>query len=361
MANPSPVSYSVASGVLRGGRWWHALAQFAATVQPGQCLEFAAPNLNSYDATEGYWFGPTPGVSGAVGPLDSSWSSCADFDPVTQRMYFAGGRPEGDSLPQKMVWYDAITDEWRSKSNWSGVRGGHLYRSTCAIPMHRRVAYEPAYTSDGVIPLWDIDSNSYAGTIPACPSAIAGGSSGWQVGSALIWHPRMGAQGSIVRGNKSLSRVVVFDWETQSWIGIGKFNDTAAWDNNHIVGHYHPLTNSVIVGASTPTTQRSLVIVEADKTTHLTAPAPCSANAGSASGQFHPHPTRRASINYCTVTKRIWTYEWDADMWVDRAPLPAALDSTSTVSSAVPSLGVILSGLYGAGGTSKTYVYRPGF
>jgi hypothetical protein len=238
MPAPTPLAYTVpVSGTLRAGRWNHAIAQFAETVLPGQCLEFAAPTLNVYDAVHGYPFGPP--ASGGIGPMDSAWASCMDLDGATQQGYFAGGRPEAEAPPQKMVWYDARVDSWQSVSNWSGTRGGHMYRSTCVIPEHRRVAYAPAYGSSGVIPLWDIDTNEYAGTIPYPPTSIADGSSGWSVGASLIWHPGMGAEGSIVWANQSLSRVIAFDWATQTWLAIGRFSATAAWENNHMCGHYN--------------------------------------------------------------------------------------------------------------------------
>jgi len=359
MAAPAPASYEAPPPVV-GGRWNHALAQFARTVAPGQCLEFAAPNLNSYDAVEGYWFDPTPGVSGAVGPMDSAWASCMDVDPETQQMYFAGGRPENAAAPQKMVWFNARTNEWRSKSNWSGIRGGHMYRSTCVIPEHRRVVYEPAYLTDGVLPMWDIDSNTYAGTIPSCPTNIAGGSSGWGVGTALVWHPRMGAQGSIVRANNSLDRLTVFDWATQSWIGIGRFDAAPGWTNLHQAGHYNRFTREVIIGSGTAASPGALTIIAADKSTRLAALTPCNVAANS-QGQFVPHPTRSASIVICQITGRIWSYEWSADRWIDRAELPASLISANLHAATQEQLGVVLVAKYGPGGASKTYVYRPGF
>lgn len=362
MANPVPVTYRVSDmgEVIRGGRWWHALAQFAATVQPGQCLEFNVPNLNSYDATEGYWFGPTPEVTGAVGPMDSAWATCMDLDPVTQQWHFAGGRPESAAGPQKMVWYDARVNEWRSKSGWSGIRGGHMYRSTCTMPEHRLAVYEPAYTTDGVLPLWNLDTNSYAGTIPSCPTNIAGATSGWNVGTSLVWHPNMGLQGSIVRGNSSWDRVTVFDWATQTWSGVGRFDAGVGWSNAHTCGHYNKFADAVIIGSGTSAAPGLLTVINADRTTRLAAQT-VSNVASNSQGQFVPHPKRSASISVCQITGRIWSYEWDADVWVDRAALPSNLVSANIHAGTHDDLGVILFAKYGSSGKSKTYVYRPDF
>ena len=360
MANPAPVTYSAPDGVIRGGRWWHALAQFAATVQPGQCVEFPAPNLNSYDEIEGYWFGPTPSEPAAIGPMDQAWASCMDLDPATQQWHFAGGRPESAAWVQKMLWNNARTNEWRSKSNWSGIRGGHMYRSTCTIPDHRLVVYEPAYLTDGVLPLWNLDTNTYAGTIPSCPTNIAGGTSGWGVGQALVWHPRMGAQGSIVRASSSLDRLTVFDWATQEWIGIGRFDAPPGWTNLHQTGHYNRFTREVIIGSGTVSSPGALTIIAANKSTRLAALTPCNVAANSQS-QFVPHPTRSASIVVCQITGRIWSYEWDADTWIDRAELPVSLVSANIHAGTHDQLGIILFAKYGSSGNSKTYIYRPEF
>jgi hypothetical protein len=360
MAIPTPTTYQANNGTVRAGSWNHALAQFSATVLPGQCIEYPSSNLNTYDETEGYWFGPTPNVVGATGPMDSAWALCMDVDEKTQQMYFAGGRPQEISPPQKMVWYNAILNEWRSKSNWSGIRGGHMYRSTCVIPEHRLVAYEPAYLTDGIIPLWNINTNTYHGSIPAPPTAIADSSAGWVVGSCYTWHPNMGEQGSIVRANTSFSRVIAFDWALQQWIPIGKFNTTANWTNNHQAGHYVPLMDACIVGAGTASTPKQLLIVNADKSTRLTAPT-ISNVAANSQGNFVPHPNRKASISLCVSTKRIVSYEFDSDRWVDRAALPSSIDSANIISSTLPHLGIILVAKYGMNGTSKTYVYRPDF
>lgn len=334
----------------------YPLAQFAATVQPGEILEFASGGLNDYDSVHGYPFGPP--AAGGVGPMDSAWASCMDLDPVTNRWYFAGGRPEAEAPPQKLISYDASRDQWSSISEWSGTRGGHIYRSSCVIPEHRRVAYAPAYGKSGVIPLWDIYTDSYAGSIPYPPTNIAGGTSGWSVGAAMIWHPNMGEQGSIVWANKSLSRVIAFDWATQQWLPVGRFSATAAWSNNHMCGHYNAHTDEVICGAGTPAAPKQLVIVAADKSTRLSAVTQSNVAANS-QGQFVPHPTRSASISLCQNTKRIWSYEWATDEWIDRDALPSFLFSSNLQVGTHPELGVLLICKYGAAGTSKTYVYRP--
>ncbi|WP_341646348.1 hypothetical protein [Thauera sp. SDU_THAU2] len=283
-----------------------------------------------------------------------------DFDPVTQRMFFAGGRPQEQAAPQKMVWFDAPLNEWRSKSNWSGIRGGHIYRSTCVIPEHRRAAYIPAYLTDGIVPLWDIDTNTYAGSIPRPPNVLSGGTAAYSPATALVWHPTLGPQGSIVMANKSLSRVARFDWAAQTWMSVGRFDAAVGWVNVHMAGHYNAHAGAAIVGATRAAVQRRLVIVEQDGSTRIAAQGPCAVSA-TGHGLFVPHPTRSASVSLCLDTQRVWSYEWDTDVWVDRAPLPPVLNSVNVMPATIHELGVIFAAKYGAGGTSKTYVYKPDF
>lgn len=355
MANPTPVSYSVGTGVLRAGKWWHALAQFAATVQPGQFVQFPSPTLNAYDPVDNYIVDPPV----ATLPNDThglEWGQIADVDPVTQRCYWVQGRPEASLGNIKIHWFDAREDQWHAVANFVASRAGHTYRSTTVIPEHRLVAYAQYSNQVGVIHFWNIDSNSYHGSIPFPPANLGPYTNAWSPVKCIIWHPSMGAQGSMLWVNDVNDQILKFDWASQTWTYLG--GGYLAWGNNHIAGHYHPLMRSVICGGSTHDSPRQLAKVAEDGTITFTSPAPCSTIAGgSTRGVFFPHPRRRASINLCANTLRVWSYEWDADVWVDRGPRPGP---SGMGISAVFGDAILLAA-YGASGTSKTYVYKPDF
>lgn len=170
----------------------------------------------------------------------------------------------------------------------------------------------------------------------------------------------MGTEGSIIRVNTSQSRIIAFDWALQQWVAIGRFSTTANWTNNHQAGHYNIFEKAVICGSGTPATPKQLVIVNTDKSTRLTAP--CISNvAANSQGNFVPHPSRSASINLCIATKRIVSYEWAEDRWVDRGALPSVLDNPNTITATLPQSNCLLVAKYGPAGTSKTYILKPDF
>lgn len=355
MPSPSPTTYSAPSSPLRGGRWWHALAQFAATVQPGEFVQFPCPSLNLYDPVNNYVVDPPV----ATLPNDThglEWGQIADVDSVTQRCYWVQGRPEPSLGNIKIHWYDAVADQWSAVANFASTRAGHTYRSTTVIPEHRLVAYAQYSNQVGVIHLWNIDTDSYHGSMPFPPPNLGPFSNAWSPVKCIIWHPSMGAQGSLLWVNDVNDQILKFDWATQSWAYLG--GGYLAWSNNHVAGHYHPLTQSVICGASTSTDPRALAKVDAAGNITWTPPAPCSTIAGgSTRGVFFPHPKRRASINLCANTLRVWSYEWDSNQWIDRGPRPG--DAGMGISAVFGD--AILLARYGAAGTSKTYVYKPDF
>jgi hypothetical protein len=291
---------------------------------------------------------------GAVHILD--WASMMDRDPRTRRWFGAGGRPRQEAIAQKLIWYDELEDRWAARDNWSGVEGGHMYRATTVLPEHRRVAYVPLGTP--TIELWDIDDEHHAGSIPKPPSNIGGFTNAWMGATFICWFPTMGTQGSLVWANDSRDRICRFDWAEQRWTALGSLDGT--WDNLHFGGHFHPVTGKMILGASTFESQSPLAIVDANGSIGLTAPAPCSTICGGTTrGMFFPHPSRAASIVFCHNTKRIWSYEWAADLWVDRGPVPPEVDSVNVI--ALPTDSGALIARYRSNGGSTTHVWRPDF
>lgn len=333
-----------------------ALAAFAAQIAPGAVAEYPLLSLAN-NASGSYPFDPPAAAVaadiGAVHMLD--WASMMDHDPVTRRWYTAGGRPRESALVQKMVIFDELANEVRAIDSWSGVEGGHLYRATTVIPEHRRVAY--IGMGGPTIPLLDIDTEAVAPeVILKPPTNIGGFTNGWTGHHFLCWFAALGAQGSLVYVNSSRSRIVRFDWATQQWLAMGNFDGT--WSNQHIAGHLHPITGKMIAGSSTASINRPLAIIEASGALSLTTPCPVTMACNS-NGQFFPHPSRAASIVFCQDTDRIVSYEWDANAWVDRGPLPVELRSPQVIVAPMPWGGLAFE--YGPGGTTKALAWKPNF
>lgn len=326
------------------------MGQFAASVLPGQCMEFPSPTLNARDSSGSAPFSAPPG-SGGVNVLD--WASMFDLDPKTLRFYIQGGRPREDAPPQKMIWYDAKADKWDSKGNWSGLGGGHIYRHTAVAHEIRKVLA----AGMGGWKSWDIDTNTYVGRIPSPPSNIGGSNAGWQMPYCVIWHPGMGPKGSLIMANISSSRIVALDWETQTWSPVIRMG--TYWTNAHMVGHYHPLTKEVILGHSSATTPMKLSIVSADKSHRQTAPAPLTISCGGSNNvPFVPHPTKRMSIAFDRVTKKVWSYDWDLDLWEDRGPIPAPFLLYNTIAGTI---GDVIFMVARPSSLLKAFVYKPDF
>ncbi len=334
-----------------------SLAEFAATLAPGQFAEYVMPALADNSRTGSYPFDPPlsavqAGI-GAVHMLD--WATMMDRDPVTKKWFVSGGRPFQNTLPTKMVVVDEEADDVRGIDQWSGGNCGHLYRCTTVIPEHRRVAYLPP--GGPSIALMDADTEQYVGSIPQPDRRIGGFTNGWAGYHFLCWFPGLGPQGSLVFANSSRSRIVRWDWATSQWLAMGNFDGT--WTNRHINGHYHPLVGKMIVGSSTVGALKKLAIINADGTLALTSAAtPCTVASNGAS-QFFPHPTRDASINLCQDTDRFWSYEWSSDTWVDRGPTPTVLRSPQVI--ACPTDWGALLFEYAPGGGTKAYGWKPDF
>jgi hypothetical protein len=328
-----------------------------ASVTPGinGVVEFSCPSLNTVDPITGstVW-------GSAGGPDLLAWGNMMDYDPTTGRYFIAGGRPATDAPPQSMIYYDKYLNQWAAFRNWSGTGSGHLYRNTTVAPAHRRVLHW-ARSGSGV-PMWDIDTNTYAGTIPKCPTNIGGYNNSWNGQTVIVWHPNLGAQGSVIYADPSQDRVARFDWATQAWVGITSPPQLGLWDNLHFCGHYHPLVDKVIIGVSVYSTdETALAIVDSAGGISYSAPAPLTLSSdGDPHGTFIPHPTRAASIGICNSSKKIWSYEWATNTWVFRADIPTTspLYASQNVVAFVTDSGICFTK---AGPPERMYLYKPDF
>jgi hypothetical protein len=331
-----------------------ALETFANNTTAGTTAQFPCSDLAVLHSGSYVFDPPQAAVAANIGAVHMlNWSSMWDYDSVTKRWFTSGGRPYQSTLPTKLVWYDETTNTWGTADQWSGHVCGHLYRSTTVMTSQRKVAYW-AHGDNNVIDLWNIDTNQYAGTLPAPQQPIGGFSNSWLGHMFLCWFPTMGAAGSLIHVNSSRDRIVKYDMVTQVWTAVGNFD--GLWTNQHIAGHYHPLTDKMIVGSSDFDDQKALAIISPDGSLSLTAVAPCTVACNSTS-QFIPHPTRRASIVIDRETKRRWQYEWDTNTWVDLGALPASIDNGNQ-SAFTTATGVMVV-QYGAAGTSKMFFWKP--
>lgn len=342
-----------------------ALDRFAATVPPGSWLEFAAPSLADNTRTGSYPFDPPLAAVqanlGAVHLLD--WATMMDVDWATRRYFVSGGRPRQYNEPLKLVIYDEVENRWSSVDRWSPRSAcGHLYRATTVIPEHRLAAYLPSVENvDGsrTIELWNIDGATHHASIPHAPSNLGGFTNGWVGAMFLCWHPTLGPRGSLVFVNSSRSRICRFDWATMAWSALGNFD--GEWANQHINGHYHPIVNQMIAGASTQDDPRRLALIAPDGRVSLTRSAcPVSMISGGASGgPFFPHASLPVSILFDRQSRRIWTYNWLTDTWIDRAPIPAPMATNNTIALPHASGGGVLIAEYGAAGGTRSYYWKP--
>ena len=215
--------------------------------------------------------------------------------------------------------------------------------------------------------MWDLDTDQLATPATYPPTNIAGSSSAWSAPWCSVWHPNLGAQGSVIAANASADRVIRFDWDTQTWIGIGRFDANAAaliqidWTNLHPTGHYNGTHDEVILGSSDSGAAKQFIRIDNTGAVVATASIDADVNCQS-TGTFCPHPTNgNLSVATDTVTGRVYSYDWVADSWTDRGAIPTGINDPNVISSVWPDYGVILYAVYGGGGTSKTYIFKPGF
>jgi hypothetical protein len=328
-------------------------------------VEFAAPSLADNSSTGSYPFDPplaaVQASIGAVHMLD--WATSMDFDPATRRYFISGGRPRNRNEPLKLVIYDELENRWSAVDRWAPNSAcGHLYRATTVIAEHRLAAYLPSVANpDGTrtIELWNIDGGRYYGSIPHAPSNLDGFTNSWQGAMFLCWFPTLGPKGSLIFANSSRSRLCRFDWTTLQWSALGNFD--GEWVNQHINGHYHPVLGKMIVGSSTADAPRRLAIVEPSGRISLTNSAcPVSMISGGGNGgPFFAHASKPLSMVFDRQSRRIWTYNWTTDVWTDREPIPAPLQTDYTIALPHPSGGGVLFAEYGSSGRSKTYYWKP--
>lgn len=366
-------SYSCPSGgSIRTGRFQAAtaLAIAAASMSVGALEQFPAPSLGQISNHGNFPFDKpvNTGDPNAIGLMNSAWTSMADRDPATGTIWFAGGRPLANPLVQVLCRYSAPLDNWRSIGNWSGSAGGHIYKNGCVIPEHRRYFYLPPNNTFGVCPTWNLDTDSVGETYPLPPNNIANASNSFFAPWALVWHPNLGNQGSVLGCNSSADRIIRFDWETKTWIGIGRFDTNASaviqidWTNLHPIGHYNALHDSVIFGSSDFGAPEALVRIDNTGAASATPPIDAEVNCGGTGGMFFQHPSDvNQSIIICQQSLRIHSYNWTTNTFTDRGPVPLELSDFDTIASVWPDEGVVLFAVYGAAGTSETFLWKPGF
>lgn len=367
MANPVPVTYSAAASPIVGGRWRSALAQFAAGVAPGQFAQFPSPSLAAPDSSGVRPFAAatsTPGVEG-TGTFD--WAANLPYDKTSRRIFCAGGRPASSPDAQKLIWYDSTENKWDSLPNPFGTAGGHIYQSLTVATSIRRFFHKPLYSSPlaySAIHEWDIDNWEHARSFAMASQNIVSDGGQWGDAIGLCWHPGIGAQGSLLAfGGATTSKMARYDWAIQAWVPVFG-TQTVHFTSGHTAGIYVPHADAVICGKSAPDDQRQLVIVDSNGSWRYSAPCPTGwGPASSGRGMICEHPTRAAAIVLSRDTdKSFWTYEFDADVWVERASLPTEFRYANSTATTIPELGIIvvLTGQSEEVAT-RAYVYRPGF
>jgi hypothetical protein len=353
---PVALTYPVQFLPAAGGRWSSALAEFADTVEPGQTVQFPSPSLAVVDSSGTFTFGPA--YDGAEVVLD--WASMMDYDRIGRRFYFAGGRPRTDPDAGKLVWYDVEENKWDSEIGWSGRAVGHFYRSGCVATEARKFFFSSLGQSIDALDL-DTGAISEVATPSGSLQPGAGGSTSLGAGSVrtIIWVPTLGDQGSLIWVSINFGmRLFRYDLSSESWSGAGYY-DGQAYTDQHLTGHYHPLTDAVIVGSSSVSSNNKLTIFDG---TGLigTANAPCAVTCtGTLASPFVPHPSKRSSINFCHETNKVWEYNWDADTWTDRGARNAGINSAACIAGVYKDVILIAKRL--SAGNSQTWVYKPDF
>lgn len=364
MANPVPVTYSAAASPIVGGRWWSALSNFARNVQPGQFAQFPSPSLLVADSSGSRPFKPAPESGSDIGTFD--WASNLPYDGKTRRIFAAGGRPAGTPGAQKLIWYDAKGDKWDSIANPFGTGGGHIYQSLTVAESIRKFFHKPLNSSPlaySAIHEWDIDNWEHARSFAMASQNIVSDGGQWGDAIGLAWHPNLGESGSLLAfGGASTSKMARYDWALQEWLPVFGTH-TVHFTSGHTAGIYVPHADAVICGRSSLTDQRQLVIVESNGSWRYSAPCPTGWGPSAGRGMMCEHPTRAAAIVLSRETdKSFWTYEFDADTWVERAPLPTQFQYGNSSATTILELNVIvvLTGQSEEVAT-RAYVYRPEF
>lgn len=366
-----------------------AFASSNAELQANGVAQFPSPSLavlnnGSYPWDATFASTQVPEPWNEVPLLD--WSHMMDYDPVSKRYYACGGRPstsgnDNSKLSLKMVEYDEIANQWRSRDSWAANSyAGHLYRSTTVLTGPRHVAYHPHNASAYGLRVftWDIANAQEGPELPTPPTNLGGHSSNYGGRMFLCWFPTMGAEGSLIYADYTWWRVAKFDWANRAagssnWVSLtnGAFDAVPfGASQQHINGHYHPVVNRMLLGNSGgagSATESPLILVEPDGSVSMTRnPCPVSfgSGGGSTGGPCVPHSTLPLSILFSRADQHIWTFDWRiedsgvGEPWVDRGPMPAQIQGAQTIALPHPSGQGVLFCKYGANGTSTTWYWK---
>ncbi len=349
--------------------------QFLDAMDDGECLQYDLPSLTVSVSGEGLPFGPSPDA--AEGPFD--WLNYMPWDSVTKQFVIAGGRDKAVPTATKVMWFDAVADVADSIVNPWGVGTGHVYQSPVVIPERGLLFFRGFHT--GALLLWDINTRTDAGTIPAVPGTYRFGEN-----PAWAWFPDWGTYGSLVVVGRDVDAAGVivgryaapalaaaFDtgtWQAPVYVsgleGFGPMQvepDAPSDGSNtdHPTGCYVPLASAGIFGSSSVWTPKKLLVVPSGGATPYwtgeTCPGGVSAlYAGGTEqgslGLMTPHPTRAAAVIISRNNGRMYTYEFAADDYIDRRAAPAQLRNANQGVTTIPEADgiVVLRGTSGAVG-----------
>lgn len=287
------------------------------------------------------------------------WACNMPWDSIRHRAYCAGGRDYSDPTALKLVKYDAATDTWSAKTNPWAHGGGHIYDSTAMAAELGLVFYVP-YGNDQIL-VWDIEADA-----PGTPIAVPhrdGGLGGYFPASAIEWHPKMGAQGSLVWYNNSYNRVITLDWVTKIWTerklyGVGP-------NEGHSVATYLHGAEIVLCGESYNSGSgfQALNIIDNTGTWAATSvtPAGVSCNGPNNRGPFVSHPDGMGAILLSMDTGHVYHWVATTNTWHDKGLLPnLAANTFATIGCCIPEYGVIML-VRRDTATHHSYLFKPDF
>lgn len=334
-----------------------ALALAATAVSPGSVAEFASTTLNVNDATGTRPWGPCL-APGSLTPLD--WANDMAWSPTRRQAFSSGGRPYNQAASQKVIRYDETTDSWRSWVDpFSGGSGGHIYDSTALADEHGVLFHVPY--GNGQVHLWDIDTQTYIGSIAIPPYPPQHGS--YSTVSALEWAPNLGPQGSLLFLNSTAVQIKRYDWATGLWSEV-QTTPGPGLQSTHTIAVRLPVSDIVLMGvAYTGDPLPPLLVVDGSSgavSQTPPCPAPISCNGGLYRGPICSHPNGTSAILFSKDNQRIYEYVAATNTWSDRAALPTELNSVTNIACTIPDLGIVLF-VDRPGGVYKTYIYKPGF
>lgn len=346
-----------------------ALFTFIDSLSAGQAAEYSLPSLTTSVSGLGTPFGPSP--EAAEGPFD--WVNTLAYDPVTKSIYTAGGRDKAVANATKMMIFDAVADLAYSIKNPYGVGTGHIYQAQCVIPEHRLHLFRGFQT--GQVFLWNIDSKTYIGDLPAPPAyeprAFMGENPAW------AWFPNWGPYGSVVVVGRDVDNngVIVHayrapapstDFRTGTWQTPVRVAGPVAstWSGDHPAGCYVPLASAGIFGHSEVAAPRQLLIVPSGGATPYWTASNCPAGVSviPSHGLITPHPSRAAAIIISRSNLDLVTYEFGPDTYVDRGTAPAIF---GTVNQGITTIAeadglVSLHGTAGGAVADQIWAWRVG-